>query len=43
MPSDSLETIASIVLLTMGAYYSSLRYAGRNFERRIEIISRRLA
>jgi hypothetical protein len=35
--------IAAIVLLTMSAYYSSLRYAGRSFERRIEIISRRLA
>jgi hypothetical protein len=35
--------IAVIVLLTMAAYYSSLRYAGRSFERRIEIISRRLA
>jgi hypothetical protein len=35
--------IAAIVLLTMGAYYGSLRYAGASFERRIEIISRRLA
>jgi len=35
--------IAVIVLLTMGAYYGSLRYAGRSFERRIEIISSRLA
>jgi hypothetical protein len=35
--------IAAIVLLTMAAYYSSLRYAGKSFERRIEIISRRLA
>ena len=35
--------IAVIVLLTMAAYYGSLRYAGRSFERRIEIISRRLA
>jgi hypothetical protein len=35
--------IAMIVLLTMAAYYGSLRYAGRSFERRIEIISRRLA
>ena len=35
--------IALIVLLTMAAYYGLLRYAGRRFERRIEIISRRLA
>jgi len=35
--------IATIVLLTMAAYYGSLRYAGKRFERRIEIISRRLA
>ena len=35
--------IAVIVLLTMAAYYSSLRYAGSCFERRIEIISRCLA
>jgi hypothetical protein len=35
--------IAVIVLLTMAAYYGSLRYAGGSFERRIEIISRRLA
>jgi hypothetical protein len=35
--------IAAIVLLTMAAYYGSLRYAGESFERRIEIISRRLA
>jgi len=35
--------IAVIVLLTLGAYYGSLRYAGRSFERRIEIISSRLA
>jgi hypothetical protein len=35
--------IAMTVLLTMAAYYGSLRYAGRSFERRIEIISRRLA
>ena len=35
--------IAVIVLLTMTAYYGSLRYAGGSFERRIEIISRRLA
>ena len=44
--SDSRVTalaIAVIVLLTMAVYYSSLRYAGRSFERRIEIISRRLA
>ena len=44
--SDSRVTalaIAVIVLLTMAAYYGSLRYAGRSFERRIEIISRRLA
>jgi hypothetical protein len=44
--SDSRVTalaIAGIVLLTMTAYYSSLRYAGSSFERRIDIISRRLA
>jgi hypothetical protein len=44
--SDSRVTalaIAAIVLLAMAAYYSSLRYAGRSFERRIEIISSRLA
>ncbi len=35
--------IALIVLLTMAGYYGLLRYAGRRFERRIEIISRRLA
>jgi hypothetical protein len=35
--------IAGIVLLTVAAYYGSLQYAGRSFERRIEIISRRLA
>jgi hypothetical protein len=35
--------IAAIVVLTMAAYYGSLRYAGSSFERRIEIISRRLA
>ena len=35
--------IAAIVLLTLAAYFSSLRYAGRSFERRIEIVSRRLA
>jgi hypothetical protein len=34
---------AGIVLLTMAAYYGSLRYAGENFERRIEIIRHRLA
>ena len=46
LPSDSRATalaIVVIVLLTVAAYYSSLRYAGRSFERRIEIISRRLA
>jgi hypothetical protein len=46
LPADSRATalaIVVIVLLTMAAYYSSLRYAGRSFERRIEIISRRLA
>ena len=32
---------AVIVVLTMAAYYSSLRYAGSAFERRIDIISRR--
>ena len=35
--------IAAIVLLTMAAYYGALQYAGRSFERRIEIISSRLA
>ena len=35
--------IAGIVLVTMAAYYGSLRYAGGAFERRIEIISERLA
>ena len=35
--------IAAIVLLTMAAYYGALRYAGQNFERRIDTISRRLA
>jgi hypothetical protein len=35
--------IAGIVLLTVAAYSGSLRYAGRSFERRIEIISSRLA
>ena len=35
--------VAGIVLLTMVAYYGSLRYAGGGFERRIEIISSRLA
>ena len=34
--------IAGIVLLTVAAYYGSLQYAGRSFERRIEIISSRL-
>ena len=46
LPSDSRAAalaIAAIVLLTMAAYYGSLRYAGSSFERRIEIISRRLA
>ena len=44
--SDSRLTalaIALILLLTTAAYYGSLRYAGRSFERRTEIISRRLA
>jgi hypothetical protein len=44
--SDSRVTalaIAGIVLLTLAAYYGSLRYAGRSFERRIETISERLA
>ena len=35
--------IAVIVLLTIAAYYSSLRYAGTSFEQRIEIIGGRLA
>lgn len=35
--------IVAIVFATLAAYYGSLRYAGRTFERRIEIISRRLA
>jgi hypothetical protein len=35
--------IAAIVFVTMAAYYGSLRYAGSSFERRIEIISSRLA
>jgi hypothetical protein len=39
----SALAIGAIVLLTMAAYYGSLRYAGRSFERRIDIISRRLA
>ncbi len=46
LTSDSRATplaIAAIVLMTMAAYYGSLRYAGGSFERRIEIISRRLA
>ena len=45
LQSDSPATmlsIAAIVLLTMAAYYGSLRYAGSSFERRIELISRRL-
>jgi hypothetical protein len=41
-PASALAIVA-IVLLTMAAYYGSLRYAGSSFERRIEIISRRLA
>jgi len=43
--SDSPATtlsIAAIVVVTMAAYYGSLQYAGRSFERRIEFISRRL-
>jgi hypothetical protein len=39
----SALSIAAIVLLTTAAYYGSLQYAGRSFERRIEIISSRLA
>jgi hypothetical protein len=42
--SDSRVTalaIAAIVLLTMAAYSGPLLYAGRSFERRLEIISRR--
>ena len=35
--------ITAILLFTVAAYYSSLRYAGSAFERQIEIISRRLA
>lgn len=35
--------IAGIVVLTVAAYYGSLGYAGRSFERRIEIIRSRLA
>jgi hypothetical protein len=35
--------IAAIVFVTLAAYYRSLQFAGRTFERRIEIISRRLA
>jgi hypothetical protein len=42
-PRVAALAIAVIVLSTMAAYYSSLRYAGRSFERRTEIISRRLA
>ena len=41
-PSAALA-IAGIVLLTVAAYYGSLRSAGSSFERRIEIISSRLA
>jgi hypothetical protein len=37
------SAIVAIVFGTLAAYYGSLRYAGRRFERRIEIISRRLA
>jgi hypothetical protein len=43
--SDSPATtlsIAAIVVVTMAAYYGSLQYAGRSFERRIEFIIRRL-
>jgi len=43
--SDSRATasaIAGIVLLSVFAYYSSLRLAGGSFERRIEFVSRRL-
>jgi hypothetical protein len=36
-------TLAAIVPFTMAWYYGSLRYAGAAFERRVEIISRRLA
>jgi hypothetical protein len=46
LQSNSLATmlsIAAIILLTIAAYYGSLRYAGSSFERRIELISRRLA
>lgn len=39
----SVFAIAAIVLVTTAAYCASLRYAGQAFERRIEIISRRLA
>ena len=35
--------IGALVLLTIATYYGSLRYAGSSFERRIEIISHRLA
>jgi hypothetical protein len=34
---------AAIALFTMAWYHGSLRYAGAAFERRVEIISRRLA
>ena len=43
--SDSPATtlsIAAIVVVTMAAYYGSLQFAGRSFERRIEFITRRL-
>ena len=43
--SDSRATalaIAGIGLLNVFAYYSSLRFAGSRFERRIEFVSRRL-
>jgi hypothetical protein len=39
----SALAIVAIVLLTMAAYDGSLRYAGKSFERRIEVISSRLA
>jgi hypothetical protein len=34
--------IAAIVVATSAAYYASLRFAGSGFERRIELIGRRL-
>lgn len=43
--SDSPATtlsIAAIVVVTMAAYYGSLQFAGKSFERRIEFITRRL-